>query len=169
MAERWRIGKGKRVCFASGEEIAPGESFYSALVEDGDDFQRRDYAADAWKDVDKSVLFSYWKNKPLPEKDGPAKRKIDYDRLLVLFDDLAGAPEPRRKLIRYVLALILSRRRILRLDATRRTPEGEALVVFDRRAPGSVEIDAPEATAEQLAEVEAALAGLFDYDMAAEG
>lgn len=169
MAEQWRIGRGNRTCFLSGEEIPPGESFYSALVEDGDDFQRRDFAVAAWPDAEKGEFFSYWKNKPRPEKGGPAKRKIDYERLLSFFDELADAAEPRRRLFRYVLALILSRRRILRLDATRRTAEGEALVLFDRRISGAIELNAPEATPEQLAEVETSLADLFDYDADSDG
>ncbi|MDR0361946.1 MAG: hypothetical protein LBJ46_04585 [Planctomycetota bacterium] len=164
MAEQWRIGRGSRTCAATGEGIAPGETFYSALVERGDDFERRDYAAAAWPDVDKTGFFSYWKNKPRSGKDGPAKRKIDYDRLLAFYDDLAPVTEPRRLLFRYVLALILARRRILRLDATRRTPEGEVLVLYDKRTRETTELCAPEATAEELRETETALANLFDYD-----
>lgn len=164
MAEEWRISRGSKACAATGEAIEAGEPFYSALVEDGDGFRRRDFSAAAWPGVDKTSFFSYWKTKGWNPKDGDKAPVVDYQRLLSFFDDLAGAEEPHRRLFRYVVALMLSRRRILRLDAVEKKPDGDFLLLHDRRGPATVEVFAPEATTEHLRDVQDRLNKLFDLE-----
>ncbi len=161
MAETWHITRSTRTCAATGKPIEAEEPFFSALVEDGDLFVRRDYSVAAWPEVDKSTFFSYWKSKGWSPKDADKAMTVDYDRLLAFYDDLTGAEEPHRRLFRYVVALMLTRKRILRLDSAARTPDGDVLVVFDRRGTGQVEVTAPEATSEQLARVQEQLNELF--------
>lgn len=164
MAEAWHIARRTRTCARSGVPIDPANPFYSALVERDDDFERLDYAAEAWPEVDKGAFFSYWRNKPAAEA-GEKKPQVDFERILFFFDSLEGSSEPARRLFRYVLALALVRRRLLRLDSTSRTPEGDRLVVYDRRDGGrTVEILAPEATREQLDATQEKLNQLFAND-----
>lgn len=163
MAEAWHIGRCTRTCAGSGRPIEPGQPFYSALIDKDDSFERRDYSADVWAEVDKGEFFSYWKNKGLQTADRTPP--MDYDRLLAFFDGLEGAEEPGKRLFRYVLALVLVRRRRLRLDDMSRTPEGDRLVVWDRRNGGrTLEILAPEAGREELEKTQEKLNELFDCD-----
>lgn len=162
MPETWHIARGSRICAHGGGTIVPGEAFYSALIEDGEGFARRDFAAASWPEVDKAPFFSYWRNKSRSAGESDRAAAVDYGRLLVFFDALADAGEPRRRLFRYVVALMLARRRILRLDAVRKTPAGDFLVLHDRRRPEPLEVFAPEATREQLDEVQERLDRLFD-------
>lgn len=152
------------MCSQTDNPIEPGAAFYSGLIEDGDLFQRRDYCSAAWPGVDKAGFFSYWKNKGRASRDDNKPKAIDYDRLLSFFDDLAGAEEAHRRLFRYVIALMLSRRRILRLDTVKKTPDGDRLVLYDRRVPGEIEVFAPEVGAEQMRQVQERLNELFDLD-----
>lgn len=164
MAEARRIARRTRICARTGEPIGPGQTFYSALVERGEDFERQDFGAEVWPEVEKEGFFSYWRNKPSGETEDK-KPKVDYDRLLAFFDRLEGSEEPGRRLFRYVLALILTRRRILRLDDTAKTPEGDRLILHDRREGGRrIEVLAPEATREQLEATQEKLNRLFEYD-----
>lgn len=164
MAEAWRIARRSRTCARTGAAIEADQVFYSALLENGDEFAREDYTAEAWPEVDKGRFFSYWKNKPVAEA-GNGKAKVDYERLLSFFDSLDGAVEPGRRLFRYVLALMLVRRRILRLDGTARTEEGDRLILWDRRITGALDVEAPEATPEQVAATQDKLNELFDYEL----
>ncbi|MCC8179872.1 MAG: hypothetical protein LIP23_03040 [Planctomycetes bacterium] len=165
MADMWRIGRRTRHCAASGESIEPGTVFYSGLIENGDDFERKDYSPEAWPEIDKAQFYSYWKNKPAAQGGESKKVQVDYDRLLAFYDSLDGAEEPGRRLFRYVLALIFVRKRILRLDDMARSLDGDKLILHDRRDGGrTVEITAPDATAEQLAAVQQKLNQLFDYE-----
>lgn len=163
MAEAWRIARSSRTCGHSGQPIPAGEPFYSALLEKDDTFERADFSAEAWPEVDKETFFSYWKNKggtPDPDK----KPAIDFDRLLSFFDSLEGATEEPKRLMRYVLALILARRRRLRLDDMTRGDDGDKLVVYDRRSGRTLEILSPEAGREELEKAQEKLNQLFDAD-----
>ena len=168
MAETWHIARRTRTCAATGSPIEPGQPFFSALVEADDDFRRLDYAVDVWPTVAKDEFFSYWKNKPADVGASQAP-KVDFERLLAFFDSLEGAEEPGKRLFRYVLALVLGRRRLLRLDDMSRTAEGDRLIVYDRRGGGrTLEILSPEATREELQTVQEKLNQLFELDLETE-
>ncbi len=164
MAEAWHIGRRTRTCAGSGEPIPAGTVFYSALVEGDESFERKDFLPDAWPLVDKSAFFSYWKNKG-GEDRAEKRQSVDYERLLAFFDTLDGAEDRQKKLFRYVLALILVRRRRLRLEGAARVPEGDKLTVYDRRTEKTLDILSPEASREELAAVQAKLNDLFDGDV----
>ena len=172
MAENWRIPRRTRVCARTGENLDVRRPFYSALVEKSgpvraeDIFERLDFSAEAWPGVDKAAFLSFWRNKGKETESGrPAA--IDYDRLQDFFDRLEGAPEPGRRLFRYVLALILVRRRRLRLEGMVSTPEGDLLRLYDRRDGGrSLEALAPEAGREELEKIQERLNQIFDGDFA---
>lgn len=169
MAEAWHIARSSRTCAGSGEAIEVGAPFYSALLEGDESFERRDYSVAAWPEVDKSGFFSYWKNKGGDAKDKDDKKpQVDYDRLLSFFDSLENAEEPGRILFRYVLALILVRRRRMRLDNMQRTDTGDRLVLYDRRHEKTLEILAPEATREDMQKVQSKLNELFECDFNAD-
>lgn len=165
MAELWQIARGTRTCASTGGEIPPEVPYYSALVETDSGFERKDFSADAWPEVERSDFFSYWKNKGYPPK-GAKRPPVDYERLLAFFDALEGTADGGKRLLRYVVALVLVRKRKLRLDDMGRTASGEdRLVLFDRRDGGrTVEITTPEAGREELEATQETLNRLFDCD-----
>ncbi|MDR1745059.1 MAG: hypothetical protein LBS30_04815 [Planctomycetota bacterium] len=169
MADVWHIARGARACAKTGAAIPPEVPYYSALLENDEGFERRDFCADAWPDVEKGDFFSYWKNKGYVPR-GDRRQPVDYDRILDFFDALADGGSRDRQLFRYVLALVLVRRRRLRLDDMSRTEQGDRLVVHDRRDGGrTLEIIAPEATREDLEKAQEKLNQLFEADFAGEG
>lgn len=165
MAEAWHIARSSRTCAASGRAISPGEPFFSALVDLDDAFERRDFSVEAWPEVDKAEFFSYWRNKG-DAGGGDKAPPVDYDRVLAFFDSLEDAAEPSKRLFRYVLALVLARRRKLRLDDMGRTAEGDRIVVYDRRTDRSLTIVSPEASRADLEKAQENLNQLFDADFA---
>ncbi len=169
MAEEWHVARSSRTCAQSGAAIEAGQPFYSALVETDETFERKDYSPGAWPEVDKGAFFSYWKNKGGAAEAGGKRPAIDFDRLLFFFDSLEDAEERQKRLFRYVLALILVRRRRLRLDDMSRTEQGDRLVVYDRRSERTVEVLAPEATREELEQVQARLSQIFECDVDGDG
>jgi hypothetical protein len=101
-----------RRCAATGRELTPGEECYSVLAVEGAEVVRHDYCRDAWRGAPDSAL-SWWKT-AVPN---PAAKKIKLapnDVLLALFDELSDRIDQQD--LRYVLTLLLIRRRVLRLD-----------------------------------------------------
>jgi uncharacterized protein YbaR (Trm112 family) len=115
-----------RHCEATGRELAPGEEFYSALVDAGAELQRHDYAKEAWQGPPEGCI-GWWKSQiPTPE----AKRMhwAPNDVMLQFFEELEQKLD--RQDMRYVLALLLVRRRVMRLEESERDPEGRELLVL---------------------------------------
>lgn len=165
MADAWQVARSSKHCAKTGEEIPPETPYYSALIETDSGLDRLDYTAEAWPEIDKTDFFSYWKNKGWSQKEDK-KHPIDYERLLSFFDALENAEDRFKRLLRYVVSLVLVRKRKLRLDDMIRTDEGEdKLSLFDRRDGGkNVTVISPEASREELEQAQEKLNQLFDCD-----
>jgi len=111
----------------TGRELAPGETYYSALISAGANVERRDYSSEAWTGPPEEAL-GWWKSQ-VPTAETKKAAWAPNDVMLELFNELAHSED--RVDMRYVLALLLIRRRVLRLEETERDREGhEALLVY---------------------------------------
>jgi hypothetical protein len=110
----YQIQPNARRCTASGRELRAGERYFSVLTEEGGKFVRHDYAAEAWGGPP-SGAFSFWGGK-IAAADGRRRPTIDDELLLDCFSRLEGETERGRVKFRYVVGLLLMRRRRLRLD-----------------------------------------------------
>lgn len=156
------------VCAATGRALVPGEACIAVLVDrDGaKGLQRIDFATEAWDSGARpevgARVFGFWRARVGTEAEPRAAMMSDAE-LLDLFEELAGAAEHKQVVFRYVLALLLVRRRSLRLMGSRpgvvlvlpKGAEGPPLEVTD---PGMDEAAAGEAI-EQLTQVVAPEAG----------
>jgi hypothetical protein len=129
----YQIQASSRRCAVTGREIAPGERYYSVLLDRGDSFVRQDFSPEAWRGPPENT-FSFWQGR-LPLAGGAPKRQpIDDELLLDCFARLEGELEPGKQAFRYVLALLLVRRKRLRLEETRREGGQEVLTLRDGRS-----------------------------------
>ncbi len=103
-------------CFVTGRELQPGEVFYSALLDGVQGLERRDYSADAWSGPPEGTL-CHFKTR-LPSKETPKKTFVDTEALVTFFERLAGTEDPLRRRFRFVLALMLLRKRVLKYERT---------------------------------------------------
>lgn len=116
-----------RRCAATDRELLPGETYYSVLVPVGSDVVRRDYCAEAWTDPPDDAV-AWWRSQ-MPEANAKKMQVAPSDVLLSYFEQLEGQAEKADA--RYVLALLLIRRRIARLETTETDEQGlEQLVLF---------------------------------------
>lgn len=144
------IGSPTRICAASGRALAVGERYVAVLCQqrESDEFVRLDFAEEAWREGARPartlIGLGSWRG---VVGDASARRRplIDDESLLDLFeqsDEGEGAGSPERLAFRFVLALILLRKRLLvqeggrdggrvmlvRPKGTPKPPEGPALV-----------------------------------------
>lgn len=123
-------------CAFTGEELRTGDRYVATLVEFDEreitaaiaagknpaavlGLKRLDVGWGAWQSGNRPErLFSFWKT---TVSDCRAKRKIfvDDDVLMNLFRRLADEDDPQRVAFRFVLGLILMRKKYLRYDGTR--------------------------------------------------
>lgn len=115
-----------RHCAASGRELAPGEEYYTALVVDGAQLRRFDYAAEGWTGPPAGAL-GWWKSQ-VPVHADRRPRMAPNDVLLEMFTSLEGVAQQQD--MRLVMALLLVRRRILRLEEHETDEAGREVLVL---------------------------------------
>lgn len=98
-------------CGKSGRGFVPGELFYSALVRSKGALDRLDICAEAWDGPPEQSL-AWWKSL-YPAADSAGSTLAPVEVLLDVLEQLDGRPDETA--LRYLLALELVRRRVLRV------------------------------------------------------
>ncbi|MEI6280230.1 MAG: hypothetical protein WCQ16_12740 [Verrucomicrobiae bacterium] len=114
MQADWEIKSRAHVCARTGREFVPGENFYTLLVREADGFFREDLCEEAWESRNENIQpFSFWRSKyepPAPRPPEPLPR----DDAEGLLRRLVAENHPAYNNVRYILALMLERKRMLR-------------------------------------------------------
>jgi hypothetical protein len=114
--DEWEIDKPVGCCYGSGKKIEYGEEYFGALVETEQGLTRRDFCADYWQSQ-KPEVFCFWKTR-LPQPGQKKTQFIDDDMLMAFFNRLEQETEQEKINFRFVLALILMRKRRLKYDSS---------------------------------------------------
>ncbi len=146
----YQIQPNTRRCCVTGRELRPGERYHSVLLDEGGRFVRRDYGADAWQGPPEGA-FSFWTGR-IPPAQGRRRPVIDDDLLLDCFLRLEGQTDPGRVNFRYVLALLLMRRRRLRFEEQGST--AATLCLRCARTGARYQVANPCLTEEEMAAVQ---------------
>ena len=139
----YEIERFSRHCQVTGRELTPGEPYYSVLLAEGAQLRRYDYSLEVWKGPPEGAV-GWWKS----QRSSPeAKRKnwAPNDVMLDFFDRLEAQPENQD--MRYVLSLLLVRRRVMRLEETETLAEGGEVLVLScprRSATYRVPVTVPD-------------------------
>lgn len=111
----YQVSRPTGVCAATCVPLEPGAACVATLCEREDDegFDRHDFSTDAWESGERPQrLFSYWRT-IVPAADEKRRLLVDDEVLLDLFERLCDDDRPQRVAFRFVLALILMRKRHL--------------------------------------------------------
>jgi len=134
-AEEWKISKRSRSCSVCQREFRSEEVLYSGIAEIEGKFTRRDVCVPCWDK--KPELFSFWKTR-MPKRE--VKRLEDINAMQEFFKKLLEKPseDPSRQKITYLTALLLARKRRIRLAGSKdgklrieKTWDGEATEIAD--------------------------------------
>ena len=145
-SQTYPIGGPTRVCAATGEALPVGSPIVVALIDTPDDpaLLRMDFARDAWEKGARPEapmrVFAFWRTE-VAESTAKPRQLLADDELMELFEQLADEDSPRRRAFRYMLALVLMRRKLLLYEGgtpadPKRGVEGE-LVLRARGKGGS--------------------------------
>jgi hypothetical protein len=110
----YQIQGNTRRCAATGRELRAGEKYYAALLDAGGTFTRQDYSCEAWTGPPEGA-FSFWVGRVPPQEENRRPR-IDDDLLFDCFQRLEGHTEPEKINFRYIIALLLMRRKRFKFE-----------------------------------------------------
>lgn len=119
------IRKCTRRCAASDRELAPNEVFYSVLVREGADLVRRDFAESAWEGAPEGTV-GCWKSQ-MPSPEAKRLKLAPNEVMLALLEELES--QESKQHLRYLIALMLVRRRAAQLIDTELIEGREHLVI----------------------------------------
>lgn len=132
----YRIARSSGVCAASGASLPPGTPCVAALCERSEDdgFDRLDYSVQAWDGGARPErLFSWWRT-TVPDPHHRQRLLVDDAVLMDLFEGLAGDERRQRVAYRFILALILMRKKLLRYVGRRSEGEEQRWLLLPRGA-----------------------------------
>lgn len=111
MAE-WEIKKTLGKCWGTDEEFVVGQDYYAALMETEEGFERRDYSVGYWQEH-KPEAYCFWKTK-MGDPEEKKQLFIDDEMLMAFFERLAEETDEEKLNFRFVLTLVLMRKRKLK-------------------------------------------------------
>ncbi len=159
----YNIHRTTRRCASTGRALEEGEEFFTALFVEGAELVRKDYAREAWQGPPEGTL-GWWKAR-IPRKEDTKARLAPDEVLLQLFHELEE--QPQKQDLRFVLALLLVRRRLLKWEEPERNDDGhEVLVLSCPRDGGIYRVAAEVPDDARAAEIQDELARLLFADAA---
>jgi len=144
----WEIKKTIGQCSGTGQEFAVDEEYFAALVETPAGFERRDFSADYWNESHPAV-FCFWKTR-MPNPELKKKVFIDDGMLMAFFDRLADETDPEKINFRFVLTLVLMRKRRLKYDGCRMEDGAEIWTLKVTAQDRTAEVINPHLTEDQI-------------------
>ena len=132
MESEWEIKCRAHCCARTGKQFGQGEYFYTLLFRDGEGFRREDISEEAWANRNENIEpFSFWRSK-YEAPASPAPDLLAKDDAESLLRRLIANQDPASANARYILALMLERKRILRPVES----SDASLLVYEHAATG---------------------------------
>lgn len=162
MAQEWQLPAATDRCAADGRVFAPGEVVRAYLFAETGGFARRDYCL-ACRPADETGLVGAWtRRRPSAASEKPAA--FDAEAAFKYFRRLGDDDAAERQQFRFVLALLLWRKKLLKLAETAGRGEKELWLFRSPRTEESFEVTRPDLSEDEIehlgGQLEALLAGV---------
>lgn len=159
----WEIKRPLGQCSGSGKKIEYDEEYFAALVETAEGLERRDFSVEYWE-ANKPQVYCYWRTK-LPRPDQKKQIFIDDAMLMAFFERLAAETEQEKLNFRFVIGLILMRKRKLKYDSSK-TEDGKE--IWWLRIAGEkeiVEVINPHLDEQQIQQLSSQLGNILQVEL----
>jgi hypothetical protein len=137
MLSKWEIKSRAHRCARTGKPFEDGATIYTMLFRDQSEFRREDISEAAWlQRTDAIQPFSLWKSiyqAPPPRAPEPMPRESVEELLRRLIQE----ERDEHMNARYVLAVMLERKKVLKQVDVRETAE-EKLLIYEHARSGEV-------------------------------
>jgi len=152
-------------CAATGRDIAPGDKFMALVKETPLGLERLDFTLEGWEQADKTDTLAYWQA-VMPQPDQVKKKPFVDDEILVgLFERLAQTAEENKLHFRFVLGLILMRKRLLVYETTEVVEGVESWTMKVKGRDDRLKMVNPKLTEDQVKAVSAQLGEIMNEEL----
>jgi hypothetical protein len=151
-------------CAVTGEAIPTGEKFMAALRETPLGFERVDVSLPAWEKFDRKDVVGFWQT-TMPAQEQKKKLFVDDEVLCDLFERLKETTEPAKLNFRFVLGLILMRKKMLVYETSRSEEAKDIWVVRFKGREDKLDLLNPKLDEAQVMEVSQQLGQILNEEL----
>src|SRR5262245_32954212 len=139
MNTEWSIQSRSDRCAATGEPFADGQFYYALLFDEKTGYRREDISDAAWKarPGDSPKPYSFWRAKyeaPPPAPPEPLAKQTAED----LLRSYMAEQTTHHTHARYILALMLERKKLLKEVEVKRGDDGSITRIYEHAKTGEV-------------------------------
>ncbi len=162
MAQDWEIKSRSRECSATGRAFADKEPFFTLLFQEKDGYRREDLCEEAFADRNADIApFSFWKS-TFEEPAAAPPEALPHQSAEDLLRRFMEEDHPEHLHVRYVLAVMLERKKLLKHVDTKETEGGPPLLIYEHAGTGEIFlIPDPELHLDQVSAVQGEIAVLL--------
>ena len=158
----WEIKKTLGQCAGTGRDLGIEEEYFAALVEGEEGLERRDFSIEYWNEA-KPPVYCFWKTK-MPNPEVKKKLLVDDEMLMTFFDRLADETDPEKLNFRFVLTLILMRKRKLKYDACENVEGAEVWTLKVTGQDRTAEVVNPHLNEDQIESLSSQMGQILQTD-----
>jgi hypothetical protein len=160
----YEVARPQGKCAVTGADIEAGQKFMAALRETPAGFERVDVSIDAWPQFDRANVLAFWQT-TMPKHEQKKKVFVDDQVLCELFERLSEATEPAKVNFRFVLGLILMRKRMIIYENTRHDDGKEIWSVRFKGREDKLDLVNPRLDEQQVMEVSQQLSEILNEEL----
>jgi len=148
----WKIRRRHQQCSRCESTFVDGTRFVSLLgIDEEEDLLREDLCLRCWEGADQDGLVFFWLTRY--QENRKKSLQLDLESLERLFLELEGREQEKLRELRYLISLLLMRKRKLKLVRVARGGGKERLVLRRPRRSEELEVFVYDFTAEKLEEM----------------
>jgi len=166
MIQNWSIRTRSHQCAQSGRPFEEGDVFHTAIYFDPETggYLRRDVSLAAWKaELAERTPIAYWRTTYSPQVVEQRPEVTSKESAMALLQRFVEEDEPQTEDARYILALMLERKRILSPTASKETEQGKMLFYENKKTSEVFMIRDPELRLDELAQMQDEVAMLLGF------
>jgi hypothetical protein len=167
MQQTWNIRTRSHHCAVSDRPFVEGERHYTAIYFDPNEggFSRRDVSVECWQqELKERQPFSHWRT--IYEKHLPQERPevVSKESAMGLLQRLIEEGNPYTENARYILAVMLERRKQIAHTATKEDEHGNPILFYENKKTGELLIIRdPQLRLDELKTVQDEVATLLGF------
>lgn len=166
MLQQWNIRSCAHECAVTGRPFEDGEKHYTAIYFDteANGYVRRDVSLKAWEqELSERKPFSFWKSVYVKHAPEARPEIASKESAMGLLQRLIEEDESYTENARYILALMLERKRILSPTAAKETEQGRMLFYENKKTGEAFVIRDPELRLDEIESVQEEVATLLGF------
>jgi hypothetical protein len=158
----WKISKGGEACSKCEKPLAHGDTYYSTITLDAQLISRIDFCEECFGLEQDHPSEVFWRTKKLIT--GPVKKSVNFEVLRELFMSILEVKEKAFKEVAYLLALVLIRKRYLKLKDFISQDGTDYMTVRQKKDLPLIKVEVPLLKEEDIALLRGKLSDLLDAD-----